>query len=417
MKKFVLFGCMVLLAGSMIAQDYQISFSGTGGASAVETVLVQNLTQGTSVTLSGSDTLRLLASLGILDNDSPKIPVRVYPNPVLEQGIIDFQTGKQEMVSIDILSVSGHLLCRDQQCLPPGGHSFHISGFTAGMYCVRITGNDFSGSATFLSLSTGYSSPALSFTGSREETPGGGTLKSSSSIIQMQYNEGDRLLMLGSAGIYSTVRTMVPTASSEITFNFIDATDGDGNHYPTVAIGTQIWMARNLMTTKYTDGGLIEYPGTDNYAWQTNTTGAYAWYDNNILLKETYGALYNWYAVDTSILCPDGWHIPSDEEWTLLTTYLGGMDVAGGKMKETGLAHWVDPNLDATNETGFTGLPGGNRNGDGSYGFKGLTGLWWSSTEYLLYGAYDRHIYNSNGSIYTETYSRTMGLSVRCVHD
>ncbi|MBN1199917.1 MAG: T9SS type A sorting domain-containing protein, partial [Bacteroidales bacterium] len=369
MKKRLFFSCLILFALQSTAQDYQISFTGTGGSSIVETVLVQNLTQGTSLTMSGSDTLRLLGSLGIQDWDSRNLPIRVYPNPILDKGTIAIQIVNQSEVFVDILSVTGQLLCRKQVFLPSGTNTFSVSGLPIGMYCIRIATDDYSGSASFLSLSSGGSAPALSYLGSDDENQGGDFFKSSSSVIQMQYNNGDRLLMLARADIYSTVCTLIPTSSTDIAFNFIDATDGDGNHYPTVTIGTQVWMASNLMTTRYTDGGLIEYPGTDNAAWQNNTTGAYAWYNNMITFKETYGALYNWYAVDTSILCPAGWHVPSDEEWTLLTDFLGNTDVAGGKMKETGLTHWTNPNLDATNESGFTGLPGGNRNGDGSYGF------------------------------------------------
>ena len=121
--------------------------------------------------------------------------------------------------------------------------------------------------------------------------------------------------------------------------------DIDGNNYLTVTIGTQIWMAENLRTTKYNDGTAIPLV-TDNTTWANLTTPAYCWYNNDAKTNgSTYGALYNWYSVNTKKLCPTGWHVPNDTEWTTLTTYLGGTAVAGGKLKETGTAHWYSPNF------------------------------------------------------------------------
>ncbi|MBI5010148.1 MAG: fibrobacter succinogenes major paralogous domain-containing protein, partial [Bacteroidia bacterium] len=142
-------------------------------------------------------------------------------------------------------------------------------------------------------------------------------------------------------------------------FSSAQVSDIDGNVYQTVTIGTQVWMKENLKTTKLNDG--IALPNViDNAAWAALTTTGYCWYNNDATTyKSTYGALYNWYAVNTGKLCPIGWHVPSDDEWTLLTTFRGGYSVAGGKLKETGTLHWTSPNTGATNETGFTALPGG----------------------------------------------------------
>ena len=140
-------------------------------------------------------------------------------------------------------------------------------------------------------------------------------------------------------------------------------TDIDGNIYHTVTIGNQVWMKENLKTTKYKNATNIEYIGSDGLVWQLNTTGAYAWYNNDSTWKYTYGALYNWSAVNSAKgLCPAGWHVPSDAEWTILTTYLGGANIAGGKMKETSTLLWESPNTGATNKSGFTALPGGYQN-------------------------------------------------------
>ncbi|MBK9327803.1 MAG: fibrobacter succinogenes major paralogous domain-containing protein [Sphingobacteriales bacterium] len=135
-------------------------------------------------------------------------------------------------------------------------------------------------------------------------------------------------------------------------------TDIDGNVYNVVKIGNQCWMKENLKTTRYNDGSAIP-TGLSNTAWEATTNGAYAIYDNNAANNTTYGKLYNWYAVNTGKLAPAGWHVPTDAEWTTLTTYLGGVRVAGGPMKATTL--WASPNVGATNSSGFTGLPAGYR--------------------------------------------------------
>ncbi len=197
-----------------------------------------------------------------------------------------------------------------------------------------------------------------------------------------------------------------------------DLIDFDGNVYKTVKIGKQEWMVENLKTIHYNNGNSIDYPGIDNAAWQNNTTGAYSWYDNDEgLYKETYGALYNWHAVNSGILCPTGWHVPSDEEWTILTTYLGGESIAADKLKEAGDNHWFYLNA-GTNETGFTALPGGVRPYDGIFtGPVGWSGLWWSSTEDqdLLTTVWCRQMYTSWSNVERMYMSDKVGISVRCV--
>ena len=158
-------------------------------------------------------------------------------------------------------------------------------------------------------------------------------------------------------------------------------TDVDGNSYSTVSIDSKCYMGENLATTKYNDGTSIPYV-TDNSSWSSLTTPAYCWYNNDqSTYGSTYGILYNWYAVNTGNLCPEGWHVPDDTEWQALVTYLGGNSPAGGKLKETGTTHWSSPNGGATNETGFTALPGGHRNTDGTFNNLSLFCYLWSASD------------------------------------
>jgi uncharacterized protein (TIGR02145 family) len=185
--------------------------------------------------------------------------------------------------------------------------------------------------------------------------------------------------------------------------------------YKTVTIGNQVWMAENLKTTRFNDGTSIPLV-TDDSLWKNSKTPAYCWYNNDeATYKATYGALYNWYAVNTGKLCPTGWHVPSDVEWTTLTTYLGGATVAGDKLREAGTTHWLSPNTGATNESGFTALPGGLQGSNAGFWNFGWGGYWWSSTEYE--DIIPLSLYSGHSKVFRDKESKSKGFSVRCVRD
>lgn len=213
------------------------------------------------------------------------------------------------------------------------------------------------------------------------------------------------------------VNSLGTAYGTDITFSTLFGTvnDIDGNIYSTVKIGNQLWMAENLKTTKYRDGSVI--PNIISQTeWKELTSGAYCWLNNDATkYKNVYGALYNWYTVNTEKLCPTGWHIPSDTEWTVLINSLGGNQVAGGSMKEIGETHWMSSN-GATNISGFTALPGGSRHVSG-FGGPHSEGFWWSSTEYDIQFSWNREIRSYNAGIAREYSPKLDGLSVRCVKD
>ncbi len=189
-----------------------------------------------------------------------------------------------------------------------------------------------------------------------------------------------------------------------------------GEDFKSVKIGNQIWMAENLNVNNYANGDPItEVKSAEQ--WSNLTTGAWSYYNNYIANGNVYGKLYNWYAVnDERGLCPSGWHVPNNAEWTTLETSLGGESVAGGKMKST--TGWTSPNTAATNESGFLGFPGGSRNVSGTYTNIGYGGGWWSSTEY--YGssaAWNRMLNYFNSNISLSGNGKRYGFSVRCVRD
>jgi uncharacterized protein (TIGR02145 family) len=193
-------------------------------------------------------------------------------------------------------------------------------------------------------------------------------------------------------------------------------TDINGNYYDTIRIGSQTWMVQNLKVSKYRNGDLIP-TGLANTTWQSTTSGAYAVLDNNIINDSIYGKLYNWYSVnDPRGLCPVGWHVPSDVEWTTLESLLGGNTVAGGKLKAISPL-WFTPNNGATNISGFTGLPGCLRDDNGLYDVPGWGGYWWSTTQSSTTYAWARSLrYNLTNSSRGSNIKKA-GFSVRCVKD
>ena len=197
--------------------------------------------------------------------------------------------------------------------------------------------------------------------------------------------------------------------------------DIDGNTYKTVTIGTQTWMAENLKVSKYNDGNAIPNV-TENSQWQKNTTGAWCNYNNSDSLGKIYGKLYNWYAVSPTTngnknVCPTGWHVPTDSEWTLLAGYLGGESVAGGLMKEIGLLKWDTPNVDATNTSKFTAIPGGYKFENGDFLNINKYGYWWSSSESDNYDSFNYILREEISDLDRDDINKNNGFSIRCIKD
>lgn len=226
-----------------------------------------------------------------------------------------------------------------------------------------------------------------------------------------------RAYAISSAGIgYGNVlffrTTRMPAASA--------VSDVDGNTYGSVVIGNHVWMSENLRTTRFNDGSPILLE-TDHAAWCSLTTPAYCWYNNDAGNKDIYGALYNWHTVYTHKLCPKGWHVPSQEEWSILVEYLGGSQVAGGKLKEQGTTHWLVKNEGATDEAGFRAVPGGYR----SYQTSGAPffGLY-NSSQFWIDGelspdgnSYFAGLDRLDTKIRIMRINSRMGYSIRCVKD
>lgn len=406
------------------AQNYLITFAGSGAATTVSSVKVENLTAGTSLTLNGSDILRLTGTVGINEVENSKtIDIVIYPNPMDEYSILQIYPPVAGNAVISVLDMSGKLVTQISSYIDNQIEEYRLSGLNHGSYLITVKGRNFHYSSKLISIGQGGGKVSLEKM-SNNRTSYEKVIETASkgefATVDMNYTNGDRLKFTGISGIYSMIKMDIPEGSKTITFNFLACTDGDGINYPIVDIGGQIWMAENLKTTKYRDGTNITYPGIDNVAWQNNTNGAYSWYNNDETSnKNVYGALYNWFVVINSHhLCPTGWHVPTNAELTTLTTFLGGESIAGGKLKETGFMNWQNPNFGATNETGFSAIPGGFRaSNNGTFSNIKVTGFWWSSNEFNVTTAWYRYLSYSIGEVNGGDNGKNNGFSVRCVKD
>jgi uncharacterized protein (TIGR02145 family) len=193
--------------------------------------------------------------------------------------------------------------------------------------------------------------------------------------------------------------------------------DADGNVYLTVNIGKQVWMAENLKTTKLNDGKAISLV-TDEKKWKGLQAPGFCYFNNDPANKDIYGALYNWFTVNTKKLCPKGWHVPSDSEWKTMVDFIGGKNTAGDKLKESGNDHWKNAMLTTTNDFDFTALPAGTRLYSGSFPeFGSSYAVWWTATEYSSLAAYNWGLHASSSRVFNGYDNKESGFSVRCVQD
>ncbi len=444
MKRIVLFFTLVLAVTGLSAQNYFISFAASGDTTEIESVKVENLTQGTVVNLSKGDVLHLSSSVGISENTAnlSERPV-IYPNPMVEKARLEFFTSLPGEVKLSLYNLEGKRVAGNNRFLAEGRHVYELRTAQKGMYILQIESPSSTSSPSFARFvsagESGRSQVVFIDTYPQNENvremKAQDESKGTSAEIIMQYNTGDRLRYTGKSKYYYTVFTDVPANTKTVTFTFAKCTDFEKNQYKVVMIGSRIWMAENLKSTVYSDGTSIPFVNT-NTAWDalTATDKACCYYDDNILNKDTYGVLYTWPAAmkdaaqsNTSPsnipgVCPTGWHLPSDAEWHTMVLTLDASAVlsttesssAGGLMKEYGTSHWVTPNTGATNSSGFTALPAGRRMETGVSTQLGYNAMWWSSTD-ASGNARDRTLYYNAERIDRAPAYRNVGYSVRCL--
>lgn len=408
------------------AQDYQISFDATGEASTIESVDVQNLTKGTSLTLGAGEILHLKALStdinGIKDQSKELV---IYPNPMIESSNIEFVAQQAGDCFITLSNIMSKQVLSGKYSLGAGSHVFNVSGLATGVYCLSINSESYYYTGKLVSKSNSSENGNISYVSTSTSIKAiNSGLKSTTvaTLVEMQFNDGDELVLKGKSGVYIDVIKTSPTATATESFNFADCTDPDGNTYNAVKIGEQVWMAENLQTTKYNDNTeipLITESAEGEDGWANRTTPAYCWYDNDetTAVANGHGALYNWYTVDTDKLCPTGWHVPTDAEWTVLEDYITeqGHDGTEGTVLKATTGWNSDGN--GTDNYGFSALPGGSRRtSNGAFDGAGYLGGWWSSTESGSL-AYYRYLYYNAAGVYRSSNNKSYGFSVRCLRD
>ena len=420
MKKLWIVFVLSVLFANVHSQDYLISFEGSGETTVVDSIFVKNLTQGTSLTVGGNDQLHLVGNLTAIDSDMGfnDNTILIYPNPTKDFSKVEFYVPSAGNVTTELYDISGKIVLRKSKYSEIGSHYLRISGLTTGIYNINIHSVDFKYTGKIVSQSNTKGLVQIDFLGMADNSVIETQVKSKLAQVEMQYNIDDRLMLTGYSDDYSNVVIDVPEESKTISFNFVACIDGDGNNYKVVTIGTQTWMAENLRTTHYMNGDEIaDGTGVGNIIGEDEPKYWFA-YDDDIDYVPTYGRLYTWYTVmDNRNACPDGWRLPTDIEWTILTDFLGEMIIAGGKLKETGTDHWLSPNTGATNETGFSGLPAGGRNYSGIFNAMGSDGLWWSSTEESASTAWYRYVFHNGENVAKSHGTKEVGFSVRCIKD
>lgn len=395
-------------ASNSFAFDYKISFTASGQKSSIDYVVVLNLTRGTTSTITGGNLLELTALQQTLANNES---LKIYPNPIQNYASVSYFSYSGGYVKLNIIGIDGRCLTGISKKLEIGENFFELT-LPKGAYTLQINDNGQIHSAKIISQSS--NTARIDFVGSDIIKPQE-IQKAKTSSVPMQYNLGDIILFKAYSGNYISILTDIVSGDKTINFNFVECKDVDGNYYSTVTIGNQVWMAENLKTSKYRNGTSIS-DKTNLSTWGTSTTEAYSDYASPGN-STTFGKLYNWFAASNSNnLAPLGWHVPTDADWTTLSDFLGGQNLAGDKLKENGNINWTTLNSTATNSTGFTALPGGSKSTDNTVYDTGNIGYWWSASEgTTTTNGWYRSLSNQNGTFTRGYYSKAGGMSIRCL--
>ena len=427
-KVFIIFFLFLITLNTLRCQDYLINFTGAGASTTVDSVMIENLMEGSTLKIKGSEVLRLTVVTGIESmNEDETGTVRFYPNPMKDHAKMQFILPETGETIITLYDISGRQISQRNDFLDKGRHVYIIRGIKEGIYLTKVTSGRYSCSGRLISSGSPGGAPEIVYenTLSLKEKPEG--MKGTTVEKTMQYTTGDRLKLKGISGIYSTVLTIVPTSDKTVTFNFYACTDGDGNNYPVVIIGTgkgakgepdpenksgdKIFMGSNLKTTKFTNSTVLKH-ADDLDTWKNYK--AYCYYGGNSGNAGNYGALYNWEAVAYGHLCPVGWGVPSNTIWDDLINGLGGENSAGGPLKETGTVFWTTQSSGTSNSTGFSARPGGRRD-VASFYYLGESGYWWTNTTYTGWIHYMAIYSDFDQARLTRTDNWYQGFSVRCI--
>jgi len=439
-KKLVLTGVILLLAVNIFGtQNYSIRFAASGAVETVDSVFIENMTQGTFATMAGDETLILQQSLTgtqIIKNNQGN-DLTIFPNPVLNGNCnVTVWVETTQDVLLQITDITGRMLTMKKISLKEGTNRLKISNLPGGINCINIITERklLSGKIANNSALQSYTQLTLESDVSYSKMYASAPSKVVSSInedVIMEYETGDYLKVIGKSGTNHNVLVFTPTKDDVLTFSFTACTDGDGNHYPTVKIGNLTWMAENLRTTKYNDNTAIPHL-TDPEEWERDgeLNGAYCWYDNNEQNKTLLGGIYNGYTVLTGKLAPLGWHVATEAEFELL---IDSINYDASKLIVGDLSYWESLPEPPFNTTGFSVVGSGGRGNYTFFGINQIAAFWTKSigqlAEMKIKNAIDRFkapayanvmlstVIIQSDYISNDVNSADAGMSVRCVKD
>lgn len=441
MKKAILILSSLFISIFVFTQDYEVTFTAFGIASEVDSVQIENVSQGKSISVVGTDVLHLLGSINELDNIVNNQQFMVYPNPANDYANVAFYSNTSEDAEIKIFDVSGKLIVKQAKRINQGSNSFRLSGLQQGMYIVSIYSANFSFSERL--VITNSSSNQVRVQTNIDCIMRQKAIKSSKSVIPWQYDDGDILVFKGFSGGHSRIYVYYVSNDLILNFDFVLCQDADGYKYPVTTINSITYMAENLQTSRYNNNSPIPEV-TDNTEWSNLTTGGRCYYDNDSAqYASLYGALYNFAAINTGNICPIGWHVPTETEWQDLVIYLqnSGYNYTGfvDTDNDYNTNNYISKSLSATslwNTTDVSGTPGNtdypnyrNRSGFSAIGAGmrnpaignttslGTITRYWSST--ILNEGYAKglSIQYDNEAANIGSANKTFGQSVRCIKD
>jgi len=416
------------------AQDFTISFQPKVSSTPIDSIRATNLRTNQTIKLLDGESLLLVKTSTVIN---PVLEITetgyIYPNPTDEDATFCYSMDKSEEVEIGMYNTNGQLLKQNRLFLEQGTHRFDLKFPVAGIYFLMVLKSE--GTASFKVVYTGskIQTGSIQYAGSEKlnlQNPDANQLKSATSDITLAYTDGDIIHYSFFSGVNTTIVTDIPTKSKTIEVEFVRCIDNDNKSYKTVKIGNQIWMAENLAYLPAVSPPTTGSSTNPNYYVDgyTGTDVATAKQQANY---KTYGVLYNWPAAKA--VCPSGWHLPTDTEWTALEDYLIANGyiydgtTTGNKIAKSLAAttHWntssntgaIGNNLSLNNKSGFSALPGGYRNYEGAFSGVGESGYWWSPTEASTSNAWSRHLHVNFSFIFTYSFNKVYGYSVRCVKD
>ena len=426
MKTFATLCFYCFLGYSVSAQDISITFSAKGEASSIDSITALNQRTTQQVTLPGSATLVLKKGMGIDGLNGRSVGLTTYPNPFSDESKIRVTIDRPQEVHLKIINMMGQVVAQKREFLQTGASEYLFRVTVDGIYSIVLNTKDDRLSRKVVNMGTQKISDGLGFIGrisGSRELPDLSSLKTASTGYTLDYSDSDMLNFTCYSGVMTTIVTDSPTTSKNIEVGFAGCTDQDGKNYKVVTIGTQTWMAENLAYLPAVSPSNI-YSNTEKHYYVYNYEGISVSEAKSQPSYTTYGVLYNLEAA--LFACPQGWRLPSDEDWKVLEKFLGMSESdantkgirnsgsVGGKLKETGTSHWTNPNTGANNSSGFTALPGGDRD-TGAFFFLGYSATFWTSTEDVSPNAWERTLSSFNVSVSRFSFYRWMGFSVRCV--